>query len=62
MKNFEELTHEVKRYRWNILDLCEARWKNFGEMSIPESHKLFFSGSEGRHAHRVGLSSLTKTL
>ena len=26
--NVEELTHEMKRYRWNILGLCEVRWKN----------------------------------
>ena len=31
----EELTHEMKRYRWNILGLCEVRWKNFGETSTP---------------------------
>ena len=25
------LTHEMDRHRWNILELCEMRWKNFGE-------------------------------
>ena len=51
----EELTHEMKRYRWNILGVCEVRWKkNFGETSAPEGHKLFFSGSEDRHEHGVG--------
>ena len=50
----EELTHEMKRYRWNILGLCEVRWKNFGETSTPEGHKLFFSGHEDRHEHEVG--------
>ena len=24
----QELTHEMDRYRWNILGLCEMRWKN----------------------------------
>ena len=24
----EELAHEMKRYRWKILGLCEVRWKN----------------------------------
>ena len=24
----EKLPHEMKRYRWNILGLCEARWKS----------------------------------
>ena len=50
----EELTHEMKRYQWNILGLCEVRWKNFGETSTPEGHKLFFSGREDRHEHGVG--------
>ena len=47
----EELTHEMKEYQWNILGLCEVRWKNFGETSTPEGHKLFFSGREDRHEH-----------
>ena len=50
----KELTHELKRYRWNILGLCEVRWKNFGETSTPEGHKFFFTGCEDRHEHRVG--------
>ena len=24
----QELTHEMDRYRWHILGLCEMRWKN----------------------------------
>ena len=50
----EELAHEMKRHRWNILGLCEVRWKNFGETSTPEGHKLFFHGREDRHKHGVG--------
>ena len=49
----EEPTHEMKRYRCNILGLCEVRWKIFGETSTPEGHKLFFSGREDRHEHGV---------
>ena len=30
----------------HILGLCEVHWKNFGETSTPEGHKLFFSGRE----------------
>ena len=26
----QEVTHEMDRYRWNILGLGEMRWKNFG--------------------------------
>ena len=50
----EELSHEMKRYRWSIPGLFEVRWKNFGKTSTPEGHKLFFSGREDRHEHRVG--------
>ena len=32
----------------------EVRWKNFGETSTPEGHKLFFSGREDRHELEVG--------
>ena len=32
----------------------DVRWKNFGEASAPEGHKLFFSGREDRHEHGVG--------
>ena len=40
----QELTHETDRYRWNILGLCEMNWKNFGETTTEEGHKIFFSG------------------
>ena len=49
-----ELAHEVDRYRWNILGLCEMRWKNFGETTTEEGHKVFFSGKEDKHEHGVG--------
>ena len=29
----EQLTHAMSRYHWNIVGLCEMRWKNFGDMS-----------------------------
>ena len=28
----EELLHEIDRYKWNILGLCEMRWKTSGEI------------------------------
>ena len=37
----------------NILGLCEMRWKNFGETTIEEGHKVFFSGKEDKHEHGV---------
>ena len=50
----QELTHKMDRYRWNILGLCEMRWKNFSEPSTEEGHKVFFSGKEDKHEHGVG--------
>ena len=50
----EELTHEMSRYRWSVLGLCEIRWKNFGETTTQEGHKLYFSGKEDRHENGVG--------
>ena len=49
----QELTYEMERYRWNILGLCEMRWKNFGETTT-EGHKVFFSGKEDKQEHGVG--------
>ena len=31
------------------MGLCEMRWKNFGEMSTADGHKVYFSGEEGKH-------------
>ena len=44
----------MDRYRWNILGLCEMRWKNFGGTTTEEGHKVFFSGKEDKHEHGVG--------
>ena len=37
-----ELTHEMDRYHWSILDLSEMRQKKFGEMSSDDRHKVYF--------------------
>ena len=50
----EEPTHEMDRYHWSILGLCEMRWKNFGEMSSDDRPKVYFSGEEDRHEYGVG--------
>ena len=49
----QEPTHEMDRYRWNILRLCETREKNFGETTTKEEHKVFVSGKEDKHEHSV---------
>ena len=50
----QEVTHEMDRYRWNILGLCEMGWKNFGKTTTEEGHKVFFSGKEDKHEHGTG--------
>ena len=50
----EELTHEIQRYKWNILGLCEVRWKNRGEITTLEGHKFYYSGKEDKHEQGVG--------
>ena len=50
----KQLTHAMSRYHWNIVGLCEMRWKNFGEMSTDDGHKAYFSGEEGKHEYGVG--------
>ena len=36
----EQLTYAMGRYYWNIVGLCEMRWKNFVEMSTDDEHKV----------------------
>ena len=39
----EELTHEMRRYRWSVIGL-----------STEDGNKLYFSGKEDRHENGVG--------
>jgi len=50
----EELTHEMSRYQWHIIGLCDVRWKNMGETTTQEDHKLYYSGKQDKHEHGVG--------
>ena len=53
-EKLKQLTHAMSRYHWNIVELCEMRRKNFGEMSTDDGHKVYFSGEEDRHENVVG--------
>ena len=44
----EQLTRAMSRYDWNIVGLCEMRWKNFGEMSTDDEHKVLFQWRRGQ--------------
>ena len=50
----EELAHEMKRYEWHVIGLCEVRWKNMGEALTQDGHKIYYSGKEDKHEHGVG--------
>ena len=49
-----ELTHELKRYKWDIIGLAEVRWTGFGETNTEDGHKIWYSGEEMLHQHGVG--------
>ena len=36
------------------MGLCKMRWKNFGELSADDGHKVYFNGEEDRHEYGVG--------
>ena len=42
----QEVRRQMDRHRWNIVRLCEIIWKNFGETTTEEGHKIFFSGKD----------------
>ena len=50
----KQLTHAMGRYHWNIVGLYGMRWKNCGEISTDDGHKVYFSGEEDRREYRVG--------
>ena len=50
----EELTHELENYRWDMVGLCEVRWKNFGEHQTEDGHVLYYSGESDKHTNGVG--------
>ncbi|GFR58743.1 craniofacial development protein 2 [Elysia marginata] len=49
----QELTQELKRYRWDVIGLSEVRWTGFGETILVEGHKIWFSGEETTHQYGV---------
>ena len=48
-----ELTHELKRYQWDIVGLAKVRWTGFGEVTTDEGHKIWYSGDSTIHQHGV---------
>ena len=50
----KELTHELEKYTWHVVGLCEVRWKNLGEHQTEEGHVLYYSGDFDKYIHGVG--------
>ena len=54
----QELTHEMDRYSWNILGICEMRWKNFNEATTRKDTR--FSSVEKRIKTSMALDFLSQ--
>ena len=52
VEKLQELIHEMDRYRWNMLGLCEMTWRNYDE-TTEKGHKVFISGKEDKHEHGI---------
>ena len=50
----EELEYELERYQWELIGLSEMRWKDFGEITTDNGHKLYYSGKQDKHEEGVG--------
>ena len=50
----DELCHELKHYKWNVIGLSEVRRKALGEINSDDGHKLFYCGRDDKHEHGVG--------
>ena len=55
-EKLQELTHEIDRYKWNILGFCEMKWKNFGKQQ--QKKGTMFSSVEKRIIASVALDFL----
>ena len=49
----QELTHELKCYRWDVLGLAKVRWTGFGETTTDEGHKIWYCGEDLKHLYGV---------
>ena len=50
----EELSHELEKYKWNLIGLSEIRWKGIGEVKTNKGHKIY-SGHRQTHIQDVAL-------
>ena len=50
----QELTHELEKYTWHVVGICEVRLKSLGEHLTEEGHVLYYSGEIDKHTNGVG--------
>ena len=50
----QEVIHDLDRYVWHVVGLCETRWKTFGEHLTDDGHVLYYSGEMNKHINGVG--------
>lgn len=48
-----QLTHEMKRYDWQVLGLAETRWTGVGDFMTDEGHRVWYSGGDEVHEYGV---------
>ena len=58
----EELSHELDRYKWSILGLCEVRWEKSGEIPADGGHRVYLSGKEDTHESVIGCRPISSRL
>ena len=51
----QELTGEVKRFRWDILGFVEVSWTDFGETTTDEGYKIWYCGEDSKHQFGVAV-------
>ena len=51
----QELTGEVKRFRWDILGFVEVSWTDFGETTTDEGYKIWYCGEDSKHQYGVAV-------
>ena len=44
----QEVTHELKRYPWDILGVAEVRWTGFAETTTDEGQRIWNCGEDSK--------------
>ena len=57
-RKLQELTHEMNRYSWNILGLCEMRWKSIDKTTTENQMTALRFQTGGRQ--QTSLASLRR--